>query len=687
MKKKILLFSFAFFALFSLQAQMAFIVSGYVTNLNSAAIPNHTVYIMSDSVGSFSVSAVTNTNSNGYYTFALTNVPTSGLLVNFYVSTFDCNGIGHTIMITNANPQNVVNLSICNTTSTTCQALFNPLFTNGHTVNFQDISTGSPVSWLWSFGDGTSSTLQNPTHVYNVNGSVVVCLTITTNNCTSTYCDSIYIQGGATNTCNAYYWYYPDSLAGLNTIHFVNTSTTTYLNYQLVYLWNFGDGTSSTQQNPTHTFVSNPSGGYNVCLTLKVLNSAATVICENTICHFVNVGSSVIACQNSFTYTHQNLNYAFAGQINSGNSTTYLWNFGDGSTASGQYVTHTFAQPNLGSNGYHVCLTTVTSNTNGTYCSDSSCQFIPMTNTSGNIIQGFVYAGNYPVTDGYVLIYQANNATMSYALVDTLGLDSLGYFYYNYVSVPPMNPAFLIKAVINPTASYFSQYAPSFYQNTINWVTATAVFPSANTVFYNINMIHLPTPVIGNGTLSGNVILSGTKSSGDIPYSGVELILTDENDAPLKIGYSNTNGSFNFNNLPMGNYKLHVEIAGVNYTPFTVSLSNSNPGVNNITVIVNNSGAIITGIENELNTTSSVSEIYPNPAVSEAFIEIKNSKTDKIFVSIYNNTGIRLSATEYKVNGSQRINLNEKNLSSGMYNVVIETSNGNRTVRKLVIAK
>jgi hypothetical protein len=469
-------------------------------------------------------------------------------------------------------------------------------------------------------------------------------------------------------------------------IHFSNSSTSTYTNYQLVYYWDLGDGTNTTQQNPIHTFASNPSGGYNVCLTLKVLNSAATIVCQDTYCHFVNVGNSVFGCQNSITYTHQNLLYAFTGFINSNYATTYVWNFGDGTTATGQNVTHTFAQPAPGSNGYQVCLYTTTIS-NGIACTDTSCMFVTIANTSGTIIQGFVTAGNNDVYDGYVLIYQANNSTMSYALLDTLVLDSLGYFFYNYVNVPPSNPVFLIKAVQNPTALNYAQYAPTFYHNTINWATATAVFPSAATVFYNIAMIHLPTPIIGGGTLSGNVFQGGTKSLGDNPLSGVELILTDENDAPLKITYSNSTGNFSFNNLAMGSYKLHLEIAGVNYTPYTVTLSNSNPSVNTISVIVNNTGAIITGIENELNNTSTVSEIYPNPATSDAFVEIQNLKTDKIMVSIFDNTGVRLSATEYNVNGNQRINLNQHHFASGIYTVKIQTANGISIIKKLVITK
>ena len=61
-----------------------------------------------------------------------------------------------------------------------------PLFTP---MTFTDASTNGAVSWFWDFGDGNTSTLQNPTHTYLAMGAFNVCLTVSNGTCTNTFCD------------------------------------------------------------------------------------------------------------------------------------------------------------------------------------------------------------------------------------------------------------------------------------------------------------------------------------------------------------------------------------------------------------------------------------------------------------------------------------------------------------------
>ena len=65
------------------------------------------------------------------------------------------------------------------------------------TVNFRDTSysgNGQITEWLWSFGDGTSSSDQNPVHTYTGAGEFWVTLTVTAGDATATYTDYVYIE-------------------------------------------------------------------------------------------------------------------------------------------------------------------------------------------------------------------------------------------------------------------------------------------------------------------------------------------------------------------------------------------------------------------------------------------------------------------------------------------------------------
>ena len=78
-----------------------------------------------------------------------------------------------------------------------CQAYFaysTDTVLGNNTIAFTDLSTGNPTSWMWIFENGYTSNVQNPVHTFAAPGTYNVCLTITGNNCTSTYCQNVVIQ-------------------------------------------------------------------------------------------------------------------------------------------------------------------------------------------------------------------------------------------------------------------------------------------------------------------------------------------------------------------------------------------------------------------------------------------------------------------------------------------------------------
>ncbi|HPQ75772.1 MAG TPA: PKD domain-containing protein [Methanoregulaceae archaeon] len=137
-------------------------------------------------------------------------------------------------------------------------------------VQFTDKTTGTPTSWAWSFGDGSTSTDQNPVHVYTVKGTYSVQLTATNNEGVSTKTKPGYIRVGQGLAADFEYEpSNPDNIAPL-TVAFTDMST----GNPLRWTWRFGDGYVSTDRNPIHTF-QNP-GSYDVTLTVTGMEGSVS---------------------------------------------------------------------------------------------------------------------------------------------------------------------------------------------------------------------------------------------------------------------------------------------------------------------------------------------------------------------------------------------------------------------------
>ncbi len=66
-------------------------------------------------------------------------------------------------------------------------------------VAFVDESTASPTTWFWEFGDGTTSTEQNPVYVFDGDGAYFVCLTVTNEGGNDTACKELLFETGIIN--------------------------------------------------------------------------------------------------------------------------------------------------------------------------------------------------------------------------------------------------------------------------------------------------------------------------------------------------------------------------------------------------------------------------------------------------------------------------------------------------------
>jgi len=125
-------------------------------------------------------------------------------------------------------------------------------------VNFEDLSTGEPTAWSWSFPGGTPSTStdQNPSITYETAGTYEVTLMVTNDFGENTFSQEPYIIVEDLPTAN----FESNEGADIGVIDFDNTSTGANS-----YEWDFGDGEMSTEENPSHQYAE--GGMYTVILT------------------------------------------------------------------------------------------------------------------------------------------------------------------------------------------------------------------------------------------------------------------------------------------------------------------------------------------------------------------------------------------------------------------------------------
>ncbi len=210
---------------------------------------------------------------------------------------------------------------------------------NSTTIYFYDYSYANQTitSWSWDFGDGNTSSLQEPVHTYANTGMYLVTLSITADTCSSSFTLVVYVDNIVINDCESYFYYYMDWLDPMS-FHFVDIS---YSNAPITsWSWNFGDGTTSSQPSPTHIYAN--TGFYQV--TLSIIADT----CVSSYTDFVYVdGQGYPDCQADFYYdqdwTNPLMLFFYDGSYGSQTVNSWFWEFGDGSSSTQQNPTHTYA--------------------------------------------------------------------------------------------------------------------------------------------------------------------------------------------------------------------------------------------------------------------------------------------------------------------------------------------------------
>ena len=374
---------------------------------------------------------------------------------NYFANSFGANGIGsfnnlptgsYSLCINDSvycagfssTLNDCIAITITNTLTTApCNASFTSYTDSNCVTHFSNTSTGINTHPVFMIAGNTYTYM--PVNVSLANGNYTGTL-YNYNNSGNTLCDSttqsltIACNGGGTITptpCSASFTYYTDSLCST---YLLNTSTGSSINSYWLVDGNYYSGYNQTLQltNGMHNVsLYNYSNGFFCDSTIQIINVA---------CNSGTVNPSNCQANSSFLIfadTTNSGNY-FAYNMSSGTGTTsYLWNFGDGSTSTQQYPFHQYVTP-----GHYIVCLTVTATNGTTTCTDSYCDsssvqrvatgflmrqinVIPQGITGvkeNTLINGLKTYPN-PLTDVLTIEVELTNNTtdLAFTIVDALG--------------------------------------------------------------------------------------------------------------------------------------------------------------------------------------------------------------------------------------------------------------------------
>ncbi len=361
-------------------------VNGHVTDNIGAPIPNHLVTVSVMGFGTV-IDYPFFTNETGYYGSDSIIGASQGQI---RAGTFDCNGDEHA-QEEFYNPGNysfVFDFAICADSIPNTECMNSFWYESMGELTYEFFGEAFPIpadSYFWDFGDGSTGSGQQASHTYDVNTGELFTVTLSTfsydpasgDSCAATSSQEVWVNGGGGGDCVADFSYVLDSTPnGSYFVQFTDES----IGSPAYWIWDFGDGGFSEDQNPEYYYYEN--GTYLVCLTIM---SDSANNCFDTYCEEIVIGNGGGGsdCENWFWYeqTGNTATVGFYGEAFP-YANEFIWDFGDGSTGTGQEIEHTY-DPNSG-DIFIVTLTTITNDSMNEPCTAVSMQEVWIYNGGGN---------------------------------------------------------------------------------------------------------------------------------------------------------------------------------------------------------------------------------------------------------------------------------------------------------------
>jgi PKD repeat protein len=647
-------------------------LSGTITDQTNTGVPDYKVYIKTDFSSPFHYYKTIYTDNNGYYADTVQNVP--AYPVSFQISTYDCNNVSHTITSLSTNSPIIANFQICIPPYSGCRTAFTYDSIAGLDYQFTDhsVSNSNIISWNWNFGDPASgvnnlTSLQTPHHVYSGSGIYNVKLVIhAVNGCSDSLVKTVFIRIPEDRVIIFGHVFKDQTSVPIpNNPVMINTTLIEYSN--VVYSDVNGFYVDTIQAIPEGIPISVATYDCNNILhsnTVFSIPSSVEVnfnICLNEQCRagFLAVLDSNNKVQNTFLF--QDLSY--------GDPTNWTWSFGDGSSSHDrnpihQYTTH---------GNFKVALTITKEDSTGAWiCFDSTSRSIQTSDYFN--LGGLLFAGLFPINNphysgdtGVAYLYRAHNKWI--VPVDTAHFTNLGY--YTFLNV--LEGTYIVKAGLTRGSAHYLKYLPVYTGDQIKWQN-TSSFLLDHNMFDNT--LHL---IVGNDSISGPAMLKGfvIHKDDNVKLANSEVVLYNEDLVPFRSTLTDAEGNFEFSALPFGTYNLYPEVTGKYASIMRVILDSLHQIAEELQLDVFDQD--VEGISPIGGTNDfTVGKIYPNPVTEDFLFEIQSPETvTTIQTKILTFTGEEIQKVNVTlVRGRNLINLPLRNVSSGMYFLVLTTEDG-----------
>ena len=557
-----------------------------------------------------------------------------------------------------------------------CHAAFlaNPDNGNPMLFHFTDKSTGQINHWQWSFGDGATSTLQNPAHTYTAGGTYFVCLTVSDSDpgsiCHDMICLPVTVH--EPGTCVADYIYRIDSLNHLLSV-FTDKSTGHINSWH----WDFGDGTSSSEQNPHHLFPA--AGKYRVCLS--AYNSDSISVCNDIKCDSVTILEAE-ACHAGFTFELDSLNHASNtfrfNDTSAGNPNHYHWTIDNSTTFSTRNITYQFQVEG----DHQVCLKISREVQGGTICSDSVCRVVKTAKYFN--LGGHLFAGTFPINNpvstgdtGVAYVFRKEGSRL--IPYDTAKFTSLGYYAFPKL----LNGSYLLQAMLTPGSAHYADYFPSYYSQALKWSEAIPLnMTDSNAFAAHTYLVPNNLSISGQGMIRGKIMTAGMpEGTPGLPLA--EVILFNGQMEPARFAVSEQSGKYLFQNLSYGAYYLYAEVPGKYSRLTAIWLDAVRPVADSMKVEVFDYN--VTGIAEDASRPAA-GQLFPNPSTSAVNLVFHATSSSPVNYEIRTMNGLLAGSGQVSAHeGTNLLTFTVNQLPPGIYLFILHPAGGSeQVIRKLI---